>query len=672
MTPSLKSLLRAGRFMAVIGLLALSFSEEITGLWLQIPWVLLVFSLMLDRAPQLERRLRRWETLGVAGLVGLTLLDFLILKNSVFVVVAHFLLMLQTLKLVGLKERKDCLQMGLIGFFQFLAACTLSADMRQAILIILLIPGTMALLFWNYAARVQEEAAVKTPWPDRSLKQLHIGLSFAAVPLNIALTMIVFVLFPRLSFNVHIPGFGAGQSAYTDQMNLEQTGTVTRDQSVAAWLGFPDGVANAHWNGYLRGDVLDTFNGKEWRAEHLEKTRVLQPDGNGIFKLRRISKGMQPLHASLTLLNTTKNTLFTPGTPLEITAAFSRLDTTDAGDFHWNEALQHPLQYQILAMPDERQDAPADSRVIPMLYLRLPSQGLARTKTLAKTVAGTGPPAEKAHALEDYLRSHYRYTLDFGQTIPDNPVDYFLFESRQGFCIHFASALAVMLRLENIPSRVVAGYSHGEWNPLARQILFREQDAHAWVEAWVGDHWITLDPSPRATIESALSLRERQGWRRLRETWDYLGYEWNRFIIDYDLYAQLRAWEHLRSSSDTLSTRWLSAWTHWRSRMRHAENASTSSIEVRDTKHARNASPLVIIGVLIALGIGIGLKRSRNNDVPVFYLRFLRRMARLGMEKKHSETAAEFAQRAIDHLPTKAPHIRETTSAYYRLRFGKK
>ena len=205
------------------------------------------------------------------------------------------------IKLAGLKRRKDSLQVGLIGFFQLLAACTLSADMWQAILLVLLIPGTTALLFWNYAARVQRRSQRESALAGSFFEAVACGFKSSSLPLNVALTVIVFILFPRLTFNVRVPGFGAGQSAYTDQMNLEQTGSVARDSSIAAWMGFTDDNQRGHWNQYLRGDILDSFTGKEWVNSHQEKTRALQPDGNGVFKKRKIPEGIQPLHITLTL-----------------------------------------------------------------------------------------------------------------------------------------------------------------------------------------------------------------------------------------------------------------------------------------------------------------------------------------------------------------------------------
>jgi len=678
-----KLLLYAARGLALIGLVALSFTEDMTGFWLPWSWALFTLSFLLDRYPKEQARLRHWETSGVILLIAITVADIAFLKNSVFVVVAHFLLFLQTLKLIGLKERKDSFQIGLIGFFQLLAACTLSADITQAILLILLIPVATALLFWNYAARVSEESPTGSPWPQRPLKKLYAGISLTALPMNIAMTAAVFFLFPRLTFNVRVPGFAnAGHSAYTDQMNLAQSGAVSQDASVAAWMGFNSDEQRQQWNGYLRGSIQDTFDGRQWANSHEEDTARLMADHNGIFVVQPNPTKSPTLHVSLTLLNTTKNTLFTPGTPLQITAPLDALERTRGEELHWTKQLQHPLRYQMLCLAHERHDPPPDPTRLETIYRQLPKSGLTRIRALAEQVAGTGSNAERAHALEGYLRSHYRYSLNYGESGLENPIQAFLFESHAGFCLHFASALAIMLRLEGIPSRMVAGYYHGQWNTLAQQVIFREQDAHAWVEAWDGNQWITLDPSPRATIEAGEGSMQRLWSLRFRQTWDYLQYQWNRLIVEYDLYAQLRAWEKLRSRSDRVSaswSRWLSHWNHaHRSKTSNVSSSepvtsSTESFFQRMKAWIRWPQTFFILALLLSVSFYAARYSAKNDsEVPAFYTQFLRRMAQQGLEKKPTETAEEFSHRARAKWPTLASHIRQTTQDYYRLRFGKK
>jgi protein-glutamine gamma-glutamyltransferase len=126
---------------------------------------------------------------------------------------------------------------------------------------------------------------------------------------------------------------------------------------------------------------------------------------------------------------------------------------------------------------------------------RLPQRVLELADSL-KTEGAT--PYRRALAIQAYLQSNYTYSLDVAPLPPGrDAVDYFLFEERQGYCEHFASAFAVLCRLQGIPSRVVTGYATGDYNPFSGLYEVSLDDAHAWVEIYLqGSGWVTMDPTP--------------------------------------------------------------------------------------------------------------------------------------------------------------------------------
>ena len=100
-------------------------------------------------------------------------------------------------------------------------------------------------------------------------------------------------------------------------------------------------------------------------------------------------------------------------------------------------------------------------------------------------------------AVQGWLQTNTRYDL----TVPREPdgvdaVDHFLFETRRGFCEHIAASMAVLLRAEGIPTRVVTGYGPGERNPFTGYYEVRNSDAHAWVEVFYPSYgWVPYDPT---------------------------------------------------------------------------------------------------------------------------------------------------------------------------------
>ena len=190
-------------------------------------------------------------------------------------------------------------------------------------------------------------------------------------------------------------------------------------------------------------------------------------------------------------------------------------------------------------------------------------------------------------------------------------VDEFLFDTRRGFCEHFAAAFTVLMRAAGVPARVVTGYQGGEINPVDGTLVVRQSDAHAWAEVWLeGRGWARVDPTALAApdrIESGLAaalpegevrplmLRTDLAWlRALRHRWEATSNAWNQWVIGYnssiqrDLLARLgfgrtdwaalggamvgalasRRWDSgcttsTPSSSPAFSSRWRARYRRW-------------------------------------------------------------------------------------------------------------
>nr|WP_051621232.1 transglutaminase-like domain-containing protein [Paenibacillus sp. UNC451MF] len=142
-------------------------------------------------------------------------------------------------------------------------------------------------------------------------------------------------------------------------------------------------------------------------------------------------------------------------------------------------------------------------------YLQLPERLPSRVSELAYEVTkNSSTPYDKAQAIQKYLRSHYTYNLE--QTRPpvegQDFVDQFLFEQKMGYCDHFSTAMAVMLRAVGIPSRWVKGFSPGQViatetggtnGATVYNVEVRNKNAHSWVEVYVpSEGWVPFDPTP--------------------------------------------------------------------------------------------------------------------------------------------------------------------------------
>lgn len=131
-------------------------------------------------------------------------------------------------------------------------------------------------------------------------------------------------------------------------------------------------------------------------------------------------------------------------------------------------------------------------------YLQLPDTLTPQTLELAaQLVEGKDNPYDKAIAVRDFLRTNVDYN-DQIKAAPEGvePIHYILFDLKQAYCTYYASAMAVMLRSQGVPARVVSGYALGEYNEAAQNYRVRAVNAHTWVEVYFpGYGWIHFEPT---------------------------------------------------------------------------------------------------------------------------------------------------------------------------------
>lgn len=148
-------------------------------------------------------------------------------------------------------------------------------------------------------------------------------------------------------------------------------------------------------------------------------------------------------------------------------------------------------------------------------YLQLPESVTQRTLDRATSIVGSYDaenPFDIAIAIQQEVRSSIRYSLNIEAPPPgQDVVDYVLFDSRIGYCEYHASAMAVLLRAAGVPSRIVVGYHGVALDPATQSYVYRESDAHAWVEAYFpGYGWIPFEPTPSEPVREYGVTRQTQ------------------------------------------------------------------------------------------------------------------------------------------------------------------
>ncbi|HAQ72921.1 MAG TPA: DUF3488 domain-containing protein, partial [Pseudomonas sp.] len=271
------------------------------------------------------------------------------------------------------------------------------------------------------------------------------------------------------------------------------------------------------------------------------------------------------------------------------------------------------------------------------------------------------PEAVVQALLRHFNREPFGYTLK-PPAVGADIVDGFLFQTRNGFCIHFAGAMTFVLRAAGIPARVVAGYQGGEVNSAGNYLSVHQFDAHAWLEYWVaGRGWVSVDPTFQVAperielgLEQALAdeqsflegspmslMRYRDiGWlNSLRHGWDNLNYGWQRWVLSYQGERQRDILQGLFGPLD------------WRK---------------------LGVAMVAIVFLMVMLLVLLSVKPWRYERDPQQRLfgRFERLLARHGVIRLKGEGARAFATRAAQQLPEQAESLMAFVELYERQRYA--
>jgi hypothetical protein len=307
-------------------------------------------------------------------------------------------------------------------------------------------------------------------------------------------------------------------------------------------------------------------------------------------------------------------------------------------------------------------------------YLELQPPPDGRIPKLAEEITTKAPSNyDKAVALEQYLSTHFGYTLELPHSPSKDPVANFLFERKKGHCEYFASSMAVMLRSLHIPSRIITGFRGGEFNDLTGQYIVRASDAHSWVEAYFpGSGWISFDPTPAGNAPA--------GWSRMQLYIDAAASFWREWIINYDVGHQ----RTLGRDAATNSRHFFDDARRWIRRQHRALlNAARRAQEHFGNFPARWLGGLVAFsaGLILLLNLrrlirGLRAHRLRahperapRESAALWYDRMVGRLARLGWRKSPSQTPLDFVA-AIQETSLQKK-VARFTQAYESARFGK-
>lgn len=441
-----------------------------------------------------------------------------------------FLFLLVALKFAETRKRRDvslliCLS-GFLLFTQYFYSQTLLAA-------IVSLPAVFAMGGNLYVLRDHSHNPGVKAVLLLVAKLLTQGIPIAAV---------LFFLFPRLSSPLwSLPSDATTSTGLSESMSPGSISDLSLSSAVAFRVEFEGDFPNKR-ELYWRGPVLSSFDGREWRAA---KTHPIVPPQLAGLEITRYTVTLEPHNNSW--LFALDNAASLPVNATHASASAEPIGTlNNVGQLLANSPIRESLRYK---QSSTLQDSLSDQS--PKLNENSYTGGTnQRSHAFAAQLRAQYSDDEQliAAILNWFNQEPFYYTLQ-PSLLGNNPVDEFLFETREGFCEHYASAFAVLLRASGIPSRVVTGYQGGEVNN--DYLIVRQSDAHAWTEAWVDGKWKRYDPTAAVApsristgIGSALGADEPLpllarldgGWlKNIGLGWDAINHRWRKHVINFGL-----------------------------------------------------------------------------------------------------------------------------------------
>ena len=537
-------------------------------------------------------------------------------------------------KLIEARTPRDMQLLSLLGWF--LCLCSLSID--QAI----------GHSLWAYAMFLVIAVA---------LVRFRRGSAGMKTPLRVCFTMLgqalpfvvlLFFLFPRDSMGIaqRLNRSMTNRSGMSDELDPGSVASLAHSQEVAFRAVFEGDSTPPINTRYWRCMVLTQCDGMHWqRGPLLSDQPHAKPKREALVDqiITLSPHGARWLPAYDRPINTrsqnNEHMIFTDDDTLrslsDVTSVrrykvTSSLDTDYAG-----------LRYDHL-----------------MANTQVPKAVPKSVHDLAKMLEKAGDSTAIVNRALDWFRENgFQYTLEPGEYAKGRELEQFLFDRRRGFCEHFASSFALLMRLAHVPARIVVGYLGGEFHSGYYQI--RQSDAHAWAEVWIeGKGWMRVDPTavlaPQRITNDLRSMLEagaegvfgttRNSWlgrafESVQGQWEHLNYLWYERVVQFDEQEQFDLWMRL----------------------------GLMRMPVRVL-----ASGLVFIFGLPLLLLWAWLRRSARHPDPAAreWLGFCAKLAKAGVKREAHEGPVAYSMRAAASLPDKAEQIHAVTQHYLCCRYG--
>ena len=559
--------------------------------------------------------------LAAASVAGVYLTYHTILGRDAGVAM---LVLLVAFKMLEMRARRDLFVIVFLCFFLLLTGFFYQQGIGSA----LLMGASVATLF---SAQLSFQCAGAAP-PLR--RRLWFGAR--TVLLAAPLALLLFIIFPRIQGPLWgMPDDAAhGRTGLSDSMAPGNLSSLAQSEETAFRVQFLDPIPPQSLL-YWRGVVLGAFDGRRWTRllpagaaaadtdTDADALPTLALQGRAVRQQVFLEPSGQRWLFALDLADGAPQAATNPGT------------MTAQRELLASYPIEQPLRYAVRSHPLYRLQADA-VLADAALWLALPDGFNPRARAAGMALRQHASALERVNTvLRRFHVDAFAYTLEPAR-LGRHSVDEFLYQTRSGFCEHYASAFVFLMRAAGVPARVVIGYQGGAVDPADGMLTVRQSDAHAWAEVWLaGRGWLRVDPTAAVAPERvqrslvrAPSRENRFGIAALNELMQFdlgqhawlarlrgqigaLNLGWNRWVLNYTA-------ERQRGALDTLG----SAMQHWRVAL----------------------SLALVLGALLP-ALAHVRRRQLSDPVDALYSRLCRHLGRLGLARGAAEGPNDYRRR---------------------------
>ncbi len=478
--------------------------------------------------------------------------------------------------------------------------------------------------------------------PAKSVK-MAAWLFVVATPI----VTLLFIFFPRISFGHASYGF-RGESiqrlGHDGTMRLDAGALKVLSGRIVMEVGFDSGHIPPDSRLYFRGSVL-----------YFDKTDHWEPLPPAIkVRMRRQKYATAPMLEKadeitiyrVSLYPTRKRWLYMLDLPIE--APEGALINSDF-EVTLKKPIDEPQIYAASSALHYRYGANTPKEILAITSHTDPARN-PKTAEAARKIAETFPDERQRldGLIAFFKKARLTYTLQPAALDLNRSTDSFLFDKKEGYCVHFASAFVTMARLAGLPARIVTGYKADRRNGVKNYLAVEERDAHAWAEVYINSHWERVETTATAAFATAATpaagggetKSETKGTAEERVSklnlyLLYAKYSVETWILQYSRFRQMQLLQKARENPIFLLKFFVS----------------------------------IVAMVLIAFLVGRWLRKEPCQDAALCLLRpLLKRLKKRGCVRRQGETMHAFFRRCSDSLGTDA--LREIDTLYHRLRYA--